>query len=102
MTAVATMPSVRGRLTAHAPLAPLVWFKSGGKADWLFEPADDMEVVEDANWVTSRQPSDLPAFNRAMLRLFAPYTAEEMPLVRALRGETVRGGGWAIADFARA
>ncbi|KQX18209.1 UDP-N-acetylenolpyruvoylglucosamine reductase [Sphingomonas sp. Root50] len=34
------MPRVRGRLTADAPLAPLVWFKSGGAAEWLFEPAD--------------------------------------------------------------
>jgi len=33
-------PPVRGRLTAAAPLAPLVWFKSGGAAEWLFEPAD--------------------------------------------------------------
>ncbi len=31
----------------------------------------DLPVVEDRNWVTSRQPSDLPAFNKAMLRLFA-------------------------------
>ena len=31
---------VRGKLTEGAPLAPLVWFKSGGAADWLFEPAD--------------------------------------------------------------
>ncbi len=31
---------VRGRLTHGAPLAPLVWFKSGGAADRLFEPAD--------------------------------------------------------------
>jgi UDP-N-acetylmuramate dehydrogenase len=38
MSAVATMPHVRGRLTPNAPLAPLVWFKSGGKAEWLFEP----------------------------------------------------------------
>ena len=30
----------------------------------------DREVVADANWVTSRQPEDLPAFNRAMLFLF--------------------------------
>jgi len=36
----ATMPRVRGKLTANAPLAPLVWFKSGGNAEWLFEPAD--------------------------------------------------------------
>ena len=41
MTAhVALPPRVRGRLTANAPLAPLVWFKAGGAAEWLFEPAD--------------------------------------------------------------
>ena len=32
--------NVRGRLTQDAPLDKLVWFKSGGAADWLFEPAD--------------------------------------------------------------
>lgn len=32
--------NIRGKLTANAPLAKLVWFKSGGNADWLFEPAD--------------------------------------------------------------
>jgi len=31
----------------------------------------DREVVEDGNWVSSRQPADLPAFNRAMIRLFS-------------------------------
>ena len=31
----------------------------------------DREVVLDDNWVTSRQPNDLPAFNRAMLELFS-------------------------------
>jgi len=31
---------VRGQLTRDAPLDKLVWFKSGGAADWLFEPAD--------------------------------------------------------------
>jgi len=46
MSAIATMPRVRGRLTPNAPLAPLVWFKSGGSAEWLFEPADaeDLET----------------------------------------------------------
>jgi UDP-N-acetylmuramate dehydrogenase len=44
MSAVATMPAVRGRLTSDAPLAPLVWFKSGGKAQWLFEPADEEDL----------------------------------------------------------
>jgi UDP-N-acetylmuramate dehydrogenase len=40
MPAALASPEVRGRLTERAPLAPLVWFKSGGAADWLFEPAD--------------------------------------------------------------
>lgn len=35
-----SLPQVRGKLTAQAPLAPLVWFKSGGNAQWLFEPVD--------------------------------------------------------------
>ena len=34
------LPKVHGKLTADAPLAPLVWFKSGGAAQWLFEPKD--------------------------------------------------------------
>jgi UDP-N-acetylmuramate dehydrogenase len=32
--------AVRGSLKPHAPLAPLVWFKAGGTAEWLFEPKD--------------------------------------------------------------
>ena len=36
----ATLPRTKGKLTPDAPLAPLVWFKSGGKAEWLFEPKD--------------------------------------------------------------
>ncbi|MGE0179123.1 MAG: UDP-N-acetylmuramate dehydrogenase [Sphingomonas sp.] len=40
MNAVIDMPPVRGTLTSDAPLAPLVWFKSGGAAQWLFEPRD--------------------------------------------------------------
>ena len=46
MTSVAEMPKVRGRLTPNAPLAPLVWFKSGGMAEWLFEPADAEDLEQ--------------------------------------------------------
>ena len=46
MSSVAAMPKVRGRLTPNAPLAPLVWFKSGGKAEWLFEPADAEDLEQ--------------------------------------------------------
>jgi len=39
---------------------------AGGQ--WL-----DKEVVRDQNWVSSRQPSDIPAFNREMIRLFTEH-----------------------------
>ncbi|HKY72024.1 MAG TPA: type 1 glutamine amidotransferase domain-containing protein [Nitrospira sp.] len=39
-------------------------------ADW-----QDAEMVRDRNWVSSRKPADLPAFNRAMLALFAEHQA---------------------------
>ncbi|HWQ56570.1 MAG TPA: type 1 glutamine amidotransferase domain-containing protein [Bryobacteraceae bacterium] len=35
----------------------------------------DQECVVDDNWVTSRQPSDLPVFNREMIALFARIPA---------------------------
>ena len=37
---------IRGRLKPDAPLAPLVWFKSGGNAELLFEPADRADLVD--------------------------------------------------------
>jgi len=40
----ASLPPVRGKLTANAPLAPLVWFKAGGCAQWLFEPKDTEDL----------------------------------------------------------
>ena len=35
----------------------------------------DEEVVRDKNWVSSRQPSDIPAFNRAMIELFSEQSS---------------------------
>ncbi len=47
---------LRGRLVRDAPLAKLVWFKAGGPADWLFEPAD----VDDLKVFLERLDGDLP------------------------------------------
>ena len=46
MSTAAIIPTVRGKLRENAPLAPLVWFKSGGNAELLFEPADRGDLVE--------------------------------------------------------
>jgi len=54
VTVCYALPPVRGKLTQGAPLAPLVWFKSGGAAEYLFEPAD----VEDlAAFLSALDPS---------------------------------------------
>ncbi len=50
------MHGLRGKLTPDAPLAKLVWFKSGGKADWLFEPAD----LDDLRLFLERLGGNLP------------------------------------------
>ena len=41
----ASIHEIRGRVTHNAALAPLVWFKSGGPAETLFEPADRDDLV---------------------------------------------------------
>ncbi len=46
MTRTPDQIEVRGRLTANAPLAPLVWFKAGGHAQWLFEPKDMADLQD--------------------------------------------------------
>jgi UDP-N-acetylmuramate dehydrogenase len=39
------LPNTAGRLTEQAPLAPLVWFKAGGQAEYLFEPRDAEDLA---------------------------------------------------------
>ena len=53
---VSELPRVRGKLAEDAPLAPLVWFKSGGSAQWLFEPKD---VDDLADFLAELEP-DIP------------------------------------------
>lgn len=36
----------------------------------------DQQMVRDRNWVSSRGPSDIPAFNQAMIQLFAESKAK--------------------------
>ncbi len=49
-------PRVSGKLTKDAPLAPLVWFKSGGAAEWLFEPKDMADLQQFLRDLDPRAP----------------------------------------------
>ena len=44
-------------------------------ANWV-----DKEVVADGNFVTSRKPDDIPAFNREMIRLFGQNSGQSRDL----------------------
>lgn len=50
------LEGIRGKLTCKAPLAPYTWFKTGGPADWLFEPSD----FNDLRQFLERLGGDIP------------------------------------------
>lgn len=50
------LPSARGRLEPHVPLADLTWFRTGGPAEVLFTPADEDDLVQ----FLRRLPGDIP------------------------------------------
>jgi UDP-N-acetylmuramate dehydrogenase len=41
-----TLPTPRGTLTPNRPLADLTWLRVGGPADWLFQPADEGDLID--------------------------------------------------------
>jgi protease I len=57
---------VKGRTLTSYPTLQDDIRNAGGT--WL-----DIEVVRDGNLVTSRQPSDIPAFNSELLAVFGEY-----------------------------
>jgi UDP-N-acetylmuramate dehydrogenase len=93
--------TARGKLTENAPLAPLVWFKAGGAAQWLFEPAD----TDDLRDMLSALAPDVPVMALGLgsnlivrdggvagvvVRLGKPFAG-----VRAIDGVTLECGGGA-------
>jgi UDP-N-acetylmuramate dehydrogenase len=56
VSAPVPLEGIRGKLTCKAPLAPYTWFKTGGPADWLFEPAD----LEDLKTFLERLGGEIP------------------------------------------
>ncbi|GGF74986.1 UDP-N-acetylenolpyruvoylglucosamine reductase [Azorhizobium oxalatiphilum] len=50
------LPELRGSLKANAPLAGMTWFRVGGPAQVLFEPADEADLA----YALAGLPADLP------------------------------------------
>ncbi len=53
---IESLPRVRGRLEADAPLARYTWFKVGGPADVLFQPEDADDLAD----FLAGKPADVP------------------------------------------
>lgn len=54
----ASMPDLRGRLTANQGMAALTWFRVGGPAQVLFTPADE----DDLAYFLARLPAEIPVY----------------------------------------
>ena len=53
---IESLPPLRGRLQAEAPMAPFTWFRAGGHAEVLVRPAD----VDDLSSFLAALPLDVP------------------------------------------
>ena len=40
------LDGIRGRLTPNAPMDQITWFRTGGPAELLFQPADADDLAE--------------------------------------------------------
>jgi UDP-N-acetylmuramate dehydrogenase len=78
-------PALRGRLTANAPLAPYTWFRVGGPAQLLFQPADE----EDLSYFLSLLPDQIPV---TTIGLGSNVIVRE----RGVAGAVIRLGGRAF------
>jgi UDP-N-acetylmuramate dehydrogenase len=52
----AKVPTLRGRLLANEPLAPLTWFRVGGPAQVLFMPEDETDLA----YFLAHLPAEIP------------------------------------------
>ncbi len=52
------LPIVRGRLEPEVELAPLTWFRAGGKAEVLFAPADEVDLAQ----FLAATPAEIPVY----------------------------------------
>ena len=44
-TSLGDLSGIRGRITEDAPVAPFTWFRAGGPAEALFQPADGDDLA---------------------------------------------------------
>jgi UDP-N-acetylmuramate dehydrogenase len=56
MSLIEKLPAVRGKIEENVPLAPYTWFRVGGPAQILFQPADEEDLAQ----FLAALPIDIP------------------------------------------
>ncbi|TCD06177.1 UDP-N-acetylmuramate dehydrogenase [Erythrobacteraceae bacterium CFH 75059] len=84
---------VRGALIQNAPLAKLTWFKSGGAADWLFEPEDRDDLQAFMRWLDGRLPVMALGLGSNLIVRDGGVPGVVIRLGKAFAGVTVEEGG---------
>jgi UDP-N-acetylmuramate dehydrogenase len=85
----ALAPALRGKLSANALLAPYTWFRVGGPAQVLFQPADE----EDLAYFLARLPAEIPV---AVIGLGSNLIIRD----GGIAGIVIRLGGKAFGEIA--
>ena len=96
------LPAVRGEMTADASLSEYTWFRVGGPADALFQPADGDDLID----FLAAKPADVPVtmigvgsnllvrdggVRGVVIRLGKPFAK-----IERAGDETIRAGAGAI------
>ena len=82
-------PAPRGRLTPNAPLAPFTWFRVGGPAQLLFQPADEADL----SYFLRRLPREIPV---TVVGLGSNLIIRD----GGVKGAVIRLGGKAFGEIA--
>ena len=95
------LPKPRGRLVANAPLARLSWFRTGGSAEVLFEPADEADLVAFLRGTPANIPVTVIGVGSNMLVRDGGVDGIVIRLGRGfaavdIRGDSIRAGAAAM------
>lgn len=94
---ISDLPPIRGKYIVNADLSALTWFRVGGPADVLFQPADEDDLAQ----FLKNTPEDIPVYpvgvgsnllvrdggvRGVVIRLGAPFAKIEIDDVRVTAG----------------
>jgi UDP-N-acetylmuramate dehydrogenase len=88
-----TLPPLRGRMQADAPLAPTTWFRAGGAAEVLVRPADAQDLAQFLHALPLDVPVHVIGAGSNMIVRDGGLPGVTMRLARGFSAITAESGG---------